>query len=383
MRKLKLSPCADRPRPTPRFSPTYTSSSILFSCQQTINIDPMSEERNTPIERGPGSPGDGAEPPTIEQPSTAISQRRMDAVLRFFDSPDAVILYGNVVRASIIAEELGVCVVGVTTSKHYDLAIKMRNHLHPSERDMADFAAKATNKVLTGRMYGWHRIILDEAERRETSIMVGDRTDGETVATVWKKMGWRELRSFKNDITTQLTAHISRMRTIKQPFIGRVGRDGQSLPQKTRNFYDGPVGGYFGPFTDAKDPEKAFDEWAIDQLPDSKERAKWKKTLEKDRQKRGSSCSFVLTHADLTWNNIMVAKDSTSGKYVITGLIDWDRSAFLPEYAEYAVLSVVSFHSKAWLKVLRAAVPRGGCSRDRLAFTRILQSVCNPMAMGR
>jgi aminoglycoside phosphotransferase len=110
--------------------------------------------------------------------------------------------------------------------------------------------------------------------------------------------------------------------------------------------------------------------------------AKWRERLKMDRQKRGSPSSFVLTHADLTWNSIMVAKDDTSGKYVITGLIDWDCSGFLPDYVEYAVLSVISFHTKAWLKVLKAAVPKGDCSRDRLAFTRVMQRACNPLAGG-
>jgi hypothetical protein len=194
--------------------------------------------------------------------SSPISEKRMDAVLRFFGSSDAIALYGNVVRASVIAEELGVYVVGITTSTHHDLAIKMRSHLHPSERDMADYAAQATSQVLTGRMYGWNRIVLDEAQPWETKIMIGDRVAGETVAAIWKTMGWRELRSFKKDITPQLAAHVSRMRALKQPFIGRVGHGGQGPPQETRNFYDGPVGGYFGPFA----TEEAFDEWALSKL---------------------------------------------------------------------------------------------------------------------
>jgi hypothetical protein len=338
----------------------------------------MSKNTNTPADPQPPLPDGADEAPIIERPSTPIRQKRMDAIVRFLGAPDSVSSYGHIVQASVIGESLGVFVVGVKTSKHHNLAIKMRSHLHPSERDMADYAAKA-EPSLTGRMYGWHRIILDEARRRETKIMVGDRVTGETVATVWKKLGWRELRSFKKDITPQLAAHISRMRALEQPFIGRVGHGGQGPPQETRNFYDGPKGNFFGPFAS----EEAFDEWAVNLLPDSKDQVKWRKTLAADRQKRGSPQSFILTHADLSWNNVMVVKDENSGKYLITGLIDWDRSGFLPGYAEHAVLSAISFHDKGWRKVLRAAVPNGGCSKDRLAFTRLLQSVCNPMVMGK
>ncbi|KAK4135152.1 hypothetical protein BT67DRAFT_363541, partial [Trichocladium antarcticum] len=177
--------------------------------------------------------------------------------------------------------------------------------------------------------------------------MVGDCVRGETVKAVWDMFSGRELRAFKKDITMSLTAIMSHMHTITQPFIGR--------PQGTRNFYDGPIAGYFGPFT-GPDPEAEFDEWCLSQLPDPEDQAKWRKKLEKDRQKRGSPRSFVLTHADLTVNNIMVAKDSTSGKYVVTGIIDWDRSGFFPDYVEYAVLNKILFYDKAWLKILKSAV---------------------------
>ncbi|KAK4154674.1 hypothetical protein C8A00DRAFT_14204 [Chaetomidium leptoderma] len=304
----------------------------------------------------------------------------MKAVIAFFHASSAVSFYGDLIKANIILIGMGVGVFGVTTSKQYDLAIKMRRNLRSSEGDMADFAAQNTDRVLTGRVYGSHHILVDKADNWKTMIMVGDRVPGETVKTVWERLNGRELRSFKKDLTAQLAAHMARMRALKQPFIGRVGHNGQGPAQETRKFYDGPFGGYFGPFT-GPDPEAEFDEWGLSQLPDPNDQAKWRKRLEKDRQKRGSPRSSVLTHADLTVNNIMVAKDSTSGKYTITGIIDWDRSGFFPDYLEYAVLKKISFHDKAWLKILKSAVPPGDCSRDRLAFTHLVQRACNPTVM--
>ncbi|KAK4251290.1 hypothetical protein C7999DRAFT_10908 [Corynascus novoguineensis] len=246
---------------------------------------------------------------------------------------------------------------------------------------MADLTAQATNGILTGRMYDLRHVIIDQARRWESDVMIGDRVPGETVATVWKKLSWKDLllRSFKKDITTELAAHISRMRNLTQPFIGRIGHNGQGKPEEMRNFYDGPLCGCFGPFT-GSDPEAEFDEWALSQIDNPEERAKWRPRLEKDRQKRSSPRSFVLTYGDLTWNNLMVAKDRTSGKYVITGLIDWDRSGFLPDDAEYTVFSAISLVDEAWRKILKAAVPNRNCSKDRLEFTRVLKRACNPVA---
>ncbi|KAK4132676.1 hypothetical protein BT67DRAFT_435399 [Trichocladium antarcticum] len=301
----------------------------------------------------------------IEPPPTPNSQGQVDAVLGFFRSPRAIASYGHV-RARILAQGMGMFVVVATTSKGHDLAIKMGDNIHPSERDMADLAAQATHPALTGRMYELQRVrVHGMGQSWESGLLVGDRVPGETAAAVWARLGRRERRAFSKDMTAELAGHVARMRA------------------ETRNFYDGPVGGYLGPFA-GPDPEAAFDEWAIGQLPDPAVRDGWRVRLARDRRTRGCAreSGFVLTHGDLTWNNIMVVGDGASGRYRITGLIGWDRSAFLPDYAEHAVLSVVSFHDEEWRGVLRDAVPRGGCSGDRLEFTRVLQAACNPRLCG-
>jgi hypothetical protein len=192
-------------------------------------------------------------------------------------------------------------------------------------------------------MYELHyNLVVDKTQHLKYDIMIGDRVRGETVATIWKMNRMSLLLgTFKNDITTQLAALMFRMRTVQQPFIGRIGHNGHGPPRETRNLYDGGVGEYFGPFT-GSDPEAEFDEWAISRLSnlDPGDMAEWRKKLEKDRQRRSSPQCFALTHADLSWDNIMLDKDN-SGKYVITGLINWDRSAFFPEYAEYAASSPI------------------------------------------
>ena len=332
----------------------------------------MSDNMNTPA--SPEAVTTGS--PVIEQPFSPHRQKQMDAVVEFFRFPRDIPFYGEVTRADVIYDGMGVFVIGVTTSKRY-LAVKLKDHLHSSEGDMADFAALATLHALARRVYKSYRIRLDTPLRDRAWIMVGDRVPGLTLETVWKTISSKEMPCFKKEITAQLTIQMARMRALRQPFIGRVGHNQRGPPQETRNVYSGPAGEYFGPFT-GLNPEAEFDEWALSRLFIPKDQAKWRKKLDKDRKTRSASpASFVLTHGDLRRENIMVAQDP-SGNYVITGIIDWELSGFLPEYAEYAWLENISDHDKEWKQILRDVVPRGRCSGDRLEFTRLLERACNP-----
>jgi hypothetical protein len=77
--------------------------------------------------------------PIIEQLSAPDDQRLMDAVVHFFGSEDAISKYGRTVRARAIGKGISVFVIGITTSEHPELAIKMKDRIKSSERDMADY----------------------------------------------------------------------------------------------------------------------------------------------------------------------------------------------------------------------------------------------------
>lgn len=47
----------------------------------------------------------------------------------------------------------------------------------------------------------------------------------------------------------------------------------------------------------------------------------------------------VFTHGDVRTDNIMVKKDPDTGRYVVSGIIDWEDSGFYPEYHESTVLT--------------------------------------------
>lgn len=57
----------------------------------------------------------------------------------------------------------------------------------------------------------------------------------------------------------------------------------------------------------------------------------------------------------------------------ITGIIDWERSAFLPEYAEYAfALKLCHAHEEWWIPILEEILEP--CDKQRLKFTKKIQN---------
>ncbi|KAH8673400.1 hypothetical protein BX600DRAFT_455187 [Xylariales sp. PMI_506] len=144
------------------------------------------------------------------------------------------------------------------------------------------------------------------------------------------------------------------MRTCTQTFIGRVGR------QHVRNVYDRIPQTYCGPFAD----EEEFDNWCLARLRNRLVRWKWQRVLKHNR--RDTPATFVLTHGDLTPRNILV-KDGA-----ITGIVDWEKSGFFPEYAEYAfAMSLCHEHEKWWIPVLEEILEP--CSATRVEFARLVE----------
>lgn len=57
---------------------------------------------------------------------------------------------------------------------------------------------------------------------------------------------------------------------------------------------------------------------------------------------------------------------------LITGIIDWERGGFFPEYAEYAFAMELSpSMEKWWIPVLKEILQP--CSNDRLKFTKLVE----------
>lgn len=185
------------------------------------------------------------------------------------------------------------------------------------------------------------------------TTLVSERVPGVPLEDVWLDLSTAERSSIK----AQLRVQFERMRQCTQPFIGRI--NSQEVPNLFALFANTTT---CGPFQD----EKSFDSWCFNRLLTRNPiaRFKWQKKLASER--RNSSGGFVLTHGDLSPANIMVDNG------IVTGIIDWDRSGFYPEYAEYAfALGLWHPYENWWREVLKEVLQP--CSLARLEFTYLVQ----------
>ncbi|KAF5570578.1 phosphotransferase [Fusarium phyllophilum] len=235
------------------------------------------------------------------------------------------------------------------TNSHGEvLALKVSNPdgIDRSQADMMHYAA--THGVLAPKVRGVYDII---TRRPIARVMISERVPGVPLVDVWQNMPEAEQTSVKE----QLRAQIKQMRTLVQPYIGRIDK------QPTRNIYNTTFVRHCGPFKD----EGSFDTWCLDRLTGgSFQRWKWKKVLERQRHK--STGRFVLTHGDLSPRNIMV--DGST----ITGIIDWELSGFYPEYVEYAFAIGIGPGIEEWWKPVLKEVLEP-CSSEMVKFTGLIE----------
>ena len=251
---------------------------------------------------------------------------------------------------------LGARVLEHTTSTGRVLAIKANTGVTRSEADMMHYAA--THGVLAPRVHAVYDIIVVASSKRTPLMlaMVSERVPGVPLVDVWQGMSVADQAAVKEQLRVQLGS----MRACTQPFIGRVGG------RETRNCYDGMRDLYCGPFGS----EDEFDRWCSRRVCGGPlVRFKWWRWLQGERKKRGMAGKeerFVLTHGDLTPRNIMVQGNR------VTGIIDWERSGFWPEWAEYAFNMVLcQGHEEWWVPVLAELLTP--CSQERLDFTALVE----------
>ncbi|CAG9995559.1 unnamed protein product [Clonostachys byssicola] len=289
--------------------------------------------------------------------------RSVDQQLRRFSYTDAAhgkelySFYGNRVIEHVTAS-------GTTVA----IKVKTPDAMDSTEADMMHHAA--TNNILAPKVLTFYDIVVNKSIAR---AMVSERVPGVPLSDVWNDYDEDQQEHVKD----QLRAQLGRMRQVTQPYIGRVDR------QPTRNMFDRTQNSTCGPFA----TEKEFDRWCLGHVAAKPlARLRWRLALRhmrkdlstktnRDNGRKNSKASanefdrrqrFVLTHGDLTPRNIMV--DGTT----LTGIVDWERSGFYPEYAEYAFAMVLCHeHEKWWIPVLKDILDP--CSEQRLTFTRLVE----------
>lgn len=243
-----------------------------------------------------------------------------------------------------------------STSNGDVLALKIgcKGSLARSEADMMQYAA--THGILAPKVRGCYDVVTMKPKRPLARIMVAERVPGQSLDTVWDKLSKAERKSIKKQLREQFTI----MRSCTLPYIGRVDK------QSTYNVYDRLEPNYIGPFED----EESFDAWCLVRVRRS-DFTFWRmrRFLEKSREKAkaaGTANRFVLTHGDLSPRNIMVE----NGR--LTGIVDWGRSGFFPEYAEYAFAMKLGHGIEKWWRPMlkKLLVP---WERKRLNWTQMVE----------
>ncbi|KAI1323067.1 kinase-like domain-containing protein [Xylariaceae sp. FL0255] len=255
--------------------------------------------------------------------------------------------YEDAVVGKEIYNFCGNRVVEQITTAGNVVAIKVKppGSMDRSEGAMMQYAS--THGILAPGAGGVYDIF---AKRKPIAcVLVSGLVQGEPLDEVWHDLDDRQ----KSDIQNQLREQFALMRKCTETFIGRVGCT------HARNSYDRIAQTFHGLFAD----EKEFDEWCLARLG-TLTRWKWRRYLEKSRKDTPSK--FVLTHGDLRPRNIMV-KDGQ-----VTGIIDWEKSGFYPDYAEYAfAMCLCHSHEEWWIPILKEILQP--CSEKRLELTRLVE----------
>lgn len=196
-------------------------------------------------------------------------------------------------------------------------------------------------------------------------VMITDIDPGVTLHSVWKK-----IKSSKNKelIIQQLRAEVQKMRKGTQPLIGRVDWDGNIVK-------DDP---YFDPYSPGGirhavtffESEAQFGQHKIGLL-----RARCGDAVARHLEKLIQPLQelytgrFVLTHGDLHSENIHVrCRSDSKGKPVweLSGILDWGRSGFYPEYMEYATAMKTGPYHPYWQKEMKKVLKGFECSKQRV-----------------
>ena len=209
--------------------------------------------------------------------------------------------------------------------------------------------------------YGGHKVI------------VTDLVPGHPLDLVWNQMTSQNKASIKQALKEQ----ISLMRRCTAKNICCVNRNGRpDLKMRIPDPYNpSRPTARLEPLAD----EAAFDAWKVGMAerrgpPPYADLVKQKiKKLPAKHTNR-----FVLTHGDLTPGNILVrladqnAPAGPKNFYVISGIIDWQYSAFLPEYMEYTILKTNPAQEYWWRSFMCGLLEEMGlgCSNARLDFEK-------------
>lgn len=165
-------------------------------------------------------------------------------------------------------------------------------------------------------------------------VMFSSYVPGEDLEKVWPQLD----SSQKQDISSQVDTLFSELRSLPRASdmpLGGVKGEGckdtrrsvrrSTTPIMTNKEFEDFI------FTSERPPSSVYTQFIKSFIPS------------------GDGLDYVFTHGDLRTANIRVAKDK-SGKWAVTGIIDWECSGFYPDYWEMLKITntMNSFEKSDW-----------------------------------
>lgn len=227
--------------------------------------------------------------------------------------------------------------------------------------DSQAYMLKYATEVAGVKAPKFHRLYVQENAR----LMVTDYDSGVRLDTVWQTLDHANKTSIRKDLQEQ----IRQMRKYSKSSIGRVNENGKLDPKVA---FPDPCHPSLDTSCTAFSTEADFDAHKVAEV--RKKNPAAAVDLQNRIQKLSQSYAqkFVLTHGDLNPRNIHVKRiaDASSGRSVwqISGILDWERSGFFPEYMEYALAKISISHNRDWRKFLVGLLEdmEVSCSKERV-----------------
>lgn len=160
------------------------------------------------------------------------------------------------------------------------------------------------------------------------TVIFMDYIPGTTLAQAWTTLSHND----KSSIQQQLEDVFGRLRSI-QPDGAHINRVGGVGGEGAKAFRVSEVDTFKGIQTSQQFSDLQFSPRHYG----SKSYAKFLQAF--TQVENPSILELVFTHGDVRTTNIMVERNSDSGYYSVTGIIDWEDSGFYPAYYESTALT--------------------------------------------
>ncbi|KAH8101657.1 kinase-like domain-containing protein [Phellopilus nigrolimitatus] len=227
---------------------------------------------------------------------------------------------------------IGLRLYGRTTSTRtfrlpFNLYAKFGKNIRKSEAEVMHFVAQNTTVPVPS--------VVDCIEVRTGAFIVMTGLPGKQIRGELRFMTPDEKALFTRDLGKCL----QQLHAITAP-DSRVSAFGGGPFQDFRIDHEGNL----GPFA----TEEAFHKSLYrNMLPEE-----WPRIKELARDVHGTSHRLCLTHNDLSPTNILIENNRLSG------LVDWECAAWLPEYWEYSKSMYCRTEAKEWIEAMKMAHPQ-------------------------